>query len=161
MTNRWVWQFLPTKEKNRILAAYADGKTIEWLCQSEWVECIKPIWSNTVAYRIKPTTDPITFENLSDAEKGALLLAEHNGEIVQIYSERHKEGWTKKSNRFMFNNHHQYRIKPAPKKTTIYFRKMECGVWTATGYKFAEYTLTFDEVDGVPITSSVKMEEVK
>ena len=106
------------------------------------------------------------WKDMTDAEKGALLLARINGATLQ--TKIYDSVWLDKD--FSNNKFHSdfvYRIKPDPVVKTV---TLKGGVYEDCGYmlemskdlKQSWYThrITFDTVDGVPDCSTVKMEKL-
>ena len=80
-----------------------------------------------------------TWSELSDIEKGALLLAHHQGKTIQYL--RNYVGWidvVKPS----FAANRRYRVKPVVDLRSIPYKG---------------YTITFKLIDGVPDCNSVRM----
>ncbi|MGB1215066.1 MAG: hypothetical protein ACPG4X_16990 [Pikeienuella sp.] len=62
------------------------------------------------------TENPTIWRDMSDAEKGALLLAEHDGKPIEVRGP-HMKNW--RSKRFgVLNSTCAYRVKPDPKVET-------------------------------------------
>ncbi len=116
------WRDLTDFQKVSLLLAAHDGEAVERFNAGEWI-AQATCWNDDTAYRIAPTAEatPKLWRNMTDAEKGALLLAAHRGEEVQFYSNTKaytwqavpydKPGWFDAS---------AYRVKPkAPKVETV------------------------------------------
>jgi hypothetical protein len=103
--------------------------------------------------------DPKTWGEMTDAEKGALLLAHHEGKLIEAYT---SDGWRKVSNNIGFSGM-KYRVRPEPKRDTV---EMTCGIsprgfWCAGSEKsehFDTHRITFDTIDGDPDCDSIRME---
>ena len=105
--------------------------------------------------------DKVLWKDMTSEEKGALLLAHHEGKIIQFrYSGM--EGWTDNAghppNWFKDT---AYRVKPEPVVVTVV---MTGGVLSGFARWDEEpddtHRITFDLVDGKPDCNSVKMEEI-
>ena len=103
------------------------------------------------------TDEPRPWKDLTPEEKGALLLAHHEGGQLQRYC-KFRDEWVDSS--LEAGEQHTYRINPEPKRETV-------TLYGDTFYDFSdvegcypEYRITFDLVDGVPDCTSIKMEEV-
>ena len=82
-----------------------------------------------------------TWSELSDIEKGALLLAHHQGKTIQYL--RNYVGWidvVKPS----FAANRRYRVKPVVVTRTL---------------AYENYRVKFEIIDGVPDCNSVRMEK--
>jgi hypothetical protein len=100
---------------------------------------------------------PKPWGELSDAEKGALLLAEHEGEAIEFYDPEHPaDGWMLQvTSKTGVHRHFAYRIKPEPKRVYVTRFVTLNSTAEAPTHKITYYTL-----DGEPDCSSVRMEEV-
>lgn len=109
------------------------------------------------------TDEPRPWKDLTDAEKGALLLAHHEGKVIEAYDSVDCE-WESGPPAPIWLYNVAYRIKPEPKRETVtlYGEESYSGFWGfASGSEDpSEYRITFDLVDGVPDCASIKMEEV-
>lgn len=96
------------------------------------------------------------WKDLTDEEKGAFLLAQHNGGRVERFCELRKE-WVDGS--LKAGDHYAYRIKPEPVRETkeVFWNGR---VFCLHMYDNTTHRITFDLVDGQPDTSSVKMEKL-
>lgn len=109
--------------------------------------------------------EPKPWGELKDAEKGALLLADFNGEDIEFWYNE-EPGWQDciggqspgKTESFA------YRRKPEPKRETV------THTWNyAYGFHGDDgpddpkttHRITFDTIDGVPDCSTVRMEEIQ
>lgn len=106
---------------------------------------------------------PTVWENMTDEDKGALLLAHHEGEdIERCY---HSYGnWIKVQDP-MFSPKSAYRIKPKPKmgKVVLYgacFGKGESASWRFLQEGLCgdmSHFITFNTIDGEPDPKTIKM----
>lgn len=118
------------------------------------------------------TDEPRPWGELTDAEKGALLLAENEGKCVQFLNEL--GNWQNLSSikftdymeRIWFNNQYAYRVKPPePVVETVTltgFPDDEGGTWCFGKDSLPEDThrITFTTKDGEPDCDSIKMERI-
>lgn len=107
------------------------------------------------------------WKDMTPEEKGALLLAHHEGKEIQYYERAHGyEGW-EDCGLHPWNDDGSYRVKPKSKvelvsihgyqglyvgKPTFWFGPSETSEDT--------HRITFNLVDGVPDCSSIKMEKL-
>ena len=116
--------------------------------------------------KIEAETEPTPWKEMTDEEKGALLLARINGATLQ--TKAYGSDWSDKD--FSNNKFHSdfvYRIKPDPVVETV---TLKGGVYEDCAYFFdvfeqnkkSWYThrITFETVDGVPDCSTVKMDKL-
>ena len=95
---------------------------------------------------------PKLWRNMTPEEKGALLLAMHDGKKVEIYSDGE---WRAK--KFMaFAGDYAYRIKPEPKVETV---TMDGNDIRFSGFLKC-HRVTFNLIDGEPDCNSIKMEKL-
>lgn len=92
--------------------------------------------------------EPRLWKDLSPEEKGALLLAHHEGRDIQMYASDH---WYTVNP--IWEDFTAYRIKPEPVRNSV---EMKWGLGSLDTHR-----ITFDLVDGVPDCSSIKMEKIK
>ena len=105
------------------------------------------------------TDKPKTCAEMTDAEKGALLLAYHEGKTIQTYGP--PKGWLD-INDPRWLDFGVYRIKPEPKRKTVtLYTGRETG-WEADQCRFCNEThrITFDVIDREPDCASIKMERL-
>jgi len=102
--------------------------------------------------------EPKLWREMTDAEKGALLLAHHEGKVIE---RRYFCGWRQVLHNF-WHDDIAYRVKPKPVREVVTFYTSEGEGWSA----FSEYTpfdthrITFETVDGKPDCSTIKMEKL-
>lgn len=96
--------------------------------------------------------NPKTWSELTDAEKGALLLAELRGETIESSHNRGKK-WKDNPNK-LWHERHSYRIKTEPKRETV-----NLAVWQTDGH-FYEEIGTIDMIDGEPDCDSIRIEKL-
>lgn len=100
----------------------------------------------------------VTFKkwgDMTDAEKGVLLLADHMKKAIQ-FKRTVQDGWIGgKSGDWLWRDQCIYRIKPEPVRTTIKTP------WTSEQVSgFVTHQITVETVDGVVDCSTVKMEKL-
>lgn len=113
-----------------------------------------PIDCITHQFRIvsRASDTPKTWGEMTAEEKGALLLADLEGKVVEA-SANGKDGWVEGD--YSFNsNVMYYRVKPEPQIETVSVevRKRGQGCLIGSG--------TIDLIDGKPDVNSIKMEEL-
>ena len=104
---------------------------------------------------------PKTWGEMTPEEKGALLLAHHEGKKIELYSELNRAwdvvntpGWCDGS---------AYRVKPEPKRETVKLsgKVYHNGQWAfGTEDKGDTHRITFDTIDGEPVCDSIRMEKI-
>lgn len=112
-----------------------------------------------VVSRKKESNMPKLWKDMTDVEKGALLLAEYEGKSLQIYI---NDNWTTfKSDRYaQFHESSAYR--PEPQRKTI-TRMMHCvgeQPFIAETMSNPTHIITFDMLDDSPDCSSIRMEKL-
>ena len=102
---------------------------------------------------------------MTPEEKGALLLAHHEGKVIEIYSILDpRKGWIEATG-VMEKSHwidgRAYRVRPEPKRETVtlYWKKRQ-GAFASLSVGNSTHKITFDLIDGQPDLSSVRMEPV-
>ena len=94
----------------------------------------------------KPDPDtPKLWRDMTDAEKGALLLAHHEGRTIERWVDE-SLGW--KIVPPQWRHEHAYRVRPEPKRETV------------TLYAGDTIIGTIDMIDGKPDPDSIRMEQV-
>ena len=107
----------------------------------------------TMLFRIVSRATPKTWGEMTDEEKGALLLAEHEGTVIE---HSHNQGayWKPRSND-LWHDKHCYRVRPPePKRETISVIIWDNEADTEIG------TGTIEMIDGKPDCASICMEEL-
>jgi hypothetical protein len=106
----------------------------------------------------------ILWQDMSDEEKGALLLAYYNGKEIEYNSNTDGAKW---SRTFcpMWCSYYAYRVKPEPVvevKTLFggYDRGYNMSNFYDTRYPDNSHKITFNVVDGEPDVTSIKMEKL-
>jgi len=105
----------------------------------------------------RATDTPKTFGELTDAEQAALLLAHHRGISLQMLI---GDDWFDPDGIFSVNL--AYRVAPPkPVVETVTMRVFHSGNgWCSDHMSNPTHRITFDTIDGVPDTGSIKMVEV-
>jgi len=100
---------------------------------------------------------PTLWKDMTPEEKGALLLANHEGRGVQVWS---GVKWLDNCTVGRYQGS-AYRIAPAePVVDGVELYYGNWGYASAMGADSATHRITFDTIDGVPDTGSIKMFEV-
>lgn len=105
---------------------------------------------------------PKTWSEMSDAEKGALLLAEHEGKDIECFQKTLND-WVALLYP-IFNPEIAYRVKPEPKRETVqlYGRFYANSQWVfGSSDKADTHRITFDLFDGEPECESIRMELIE
>jgi hypothetical protein len=108
---------------------------------------------------------PKTWGEMTDAEKGELLLADHEGKVIQWEYPPNPSGWGKPSRQNLWQEVFAYRIKPEPVRETVTLYGYvqidghgaqfdNCWVTSSTN----THRITFTTTDGKPDLDSIKME---
>ena len=98
---------------------------------------------------------PKRWKDLTPEEKGALLLAHHEGEVIEVRAQD-SDNWYKRDSP-NWADEGIFRVKPARETVTLY---------GDTFYDFSDFEgrpdfkITFDLVDGDPDTDSIRMEKL-
>lgn len=95
--------------------------------------------------------EPKTWGELSDEEKGALLLAHHEEKIIEYYSSGSGEWMEVSWPRQVWYSEDIYRVRPEPKRETV----------TLEGPFFEGYAITVETVGGKFDCESIKMVELE
>lgn len=113
-------------------------------------------WGSMSTFVLKDPS-PKTFGEMADEEKGALLLAHHEGETIQLLC---SGGWKLTKTPF-FGSYNRYRVNPQPveEKVVLFGHKYPTG-WIFNERQFDKDThkQTFTLVDG--ISGPVKTEKI-
>jgi len=102
--------------------------------------------------------DERPWKDLTDEEKGALLLARHEGKTIQF----NPCGiWVNLTWDFDWIAENSYRVKPEPKRETVelYWARNH-GATTNRTPLADTHRITFDWIDGKPDCESIRMEEL-
>ena len=126
----------------------------------EWSASKKPWWR--IISRAPRDDTPKLWRDMSAEEKGALLLAAHEGKVI----EQHQGpfGWQERVDMPMWQGHSAYRAKPDDVRETVEMQwAYEKG--GKDGYahpvnKSATHRITFDTINGEPDPASIRMEKL-
>lgn len=113
-------------------------------------------------FYIKTNQEPKLWKDMTPEEKGALLLAHHEGKVIEFTSAR-TGMWLTSHPRPSWKACLSYRIKPEPKVETkeLFGSLKNCfSDYQQTGSFYDTHKLTFNIVDGEIDCSSVKMEKL-
>ena len=128
---------------------YYDVKK-DWIERAlTWEEAGRPYW-RIISRASAP--QPKLWRDMTPEEKGALLLAAHEGKVIEgyIFDEWHKADWSYCPSPMETI---AYRVRPEPKRKTVV-------LWISpdgdTGIKIG----TIDMIDGKPDPDSIRMEQV-
>ena len=148
------------KRSARLQAAHAEGAVIEYQVlldgDEQWRVSNDPFWAPGICYRIQPPAAPKTWGAMNDAEKGALLLAAHEGKVIELYSP--KSGWGRCNP--SWSPIHAYRVKPEPVIVTQTRYGRATSIFTPRMGPWDTHKITFDVIDGEIDCASVKMEKL-
>jgi hypothetical protein len=100
---------------------------------------------------------PKLWRDMTDAEKGALVLARYRGYVIAWWNDVEKQ-WSTKPVEY-WADYVAYRVHdPKVETVTIYGRPDVEWVWDRCDYD--THRITFATIDGKPDASSIKMEEL-
>ena len=105
--------------------------------------------------------EPKLWRDMTPEEKGALLLAAHEGKVIEMLF--HDGEWQEITPQWALCR--SYRVRPEPVRKPV---SIVGGYKRSAYYAFSEgkaldndeYRITFDTIDGVPDCASVKMEQI-
>lgn len=106
-----------------------------------------PSYTPKMLFKVISKAKHKVFGEMSPEEKGALLLAHHDGETIE-FSFGGTRDWSEVTEP-LFTDSHAYRVKPEP-KVEEFVVKTPCG----------NYQLMYNTINGVTDTDSVKMEKI-
>jgi len=110
------------------------------------------------------TDEPKLWRDMTPEEKGALLLADHEGKVIEAHEPFDKE-WFKARPAWFENTAYRVRPEPEPERETVVLygggNQRHGGTW-AFDYQTSKSThrLTFDLIGGKPDCASIRMEEL-
>jgi hypothetical protein len=115
------------------------------------------------------TDAPKIWLDMTPEEKGALLLAEHEGKAIEVFGLAYPDEWYYENDP-CFDDDSAYRIEPEPETMTAKLCIDACctSLHMRPSYRAHHYgegggfyfTLTFDIIDGKLDPSSIKIEEL-
>ena len=102
---------------------------------------------------------PTLWRDMTDAEKGALLLAHHEGKVIEWHSTG-MNVWHEcaRDSVLAFTYNFAYRIKPVQKAVTRHAGSENNWLWTSIRDEADTHRITFNTIDGKPDCDSIKME---
>jgi hypothetical protein len=108
------------------------------------------------------TDTPTLWCDMTAEEKGALLLAHHEGKVIEwsYFLPWTTNNSTAKGGVPCWDGNCAYRVKPDPKRETV---ALWWGSWrfgSAEGPDGATHRITFDLIDGEPDPSTIRMESL-
>lgn len=113
----------------------------------------------TMLFRIVSRATPKTWGEMTDEEQGALLLADHRGEVVEVWG---GNGWWSPCSVGRYQGS-AYRVRPPEPKqetVTIYGAPSKNVQWCLYQCGIDTHRITFDVIDGKPDCASIRMEEL-
>lgn len=128
-----------------------------------------PEWSNEPVFKSRRdmvervgVAKPKTWGEMTDEEKGALLLAEHEGKDIQALALDHDgSSWVRKHLKSQWFDHVAYRVKPEREVETVTLYSFRPDEEFGNEYRDTDtHRITFDLIDGKPDCASIKMEEI-
>lgn len=99
---------------------------------------------------------PKKWGDMTDAEKGALLLASHEGKVIECIFDG-RDFWIDCAPQWRSDC--AYRVKPEPVRETVTLNGRG-KKWRHTIVADATHRVTFDTIDGEPDCSTIKMERI-
>ena len=116
------------------------------------------------------TQEPTLWRDMTAEEKGALLLAHHEGKDIEAFGVSYPDMWYETDP--CWDDECPYRIKPEPKRETVnanlcitkagkslHMRPDYSDNYYGDGVSY--FTLTFDLIDGKPDPASIKIKEIE
>ena len=103
---------------------------------------------------------PKIWRNMTREEKGAILLARHEGKEIETF---HYGKWIK-TDPYFYSDFQAYRVKPEPKLETMTlggeYAKGMGWIFGSIHPLDVTHRITFDLIDGKPDCDSIKMEKI-
>ena len=120
-----------------------SGEDIKWFVLAECFDEYTP-------------ETPTLWRDMTDAEKGALLLAYHEGKVIEAWL--YDDKWMALPPDW--GQHNAYRIKPESKveAVTLYLSRRCHGANEEPDHGYDTHKITFNTIDGKPDCDSIKME---
>ena len=101
-------------------------------------------------------TKPTLWRDMTPEEKGALLLAHHEGKVIEgLYS----TGWEEAESPVWWEDK-AYRIRPEPVRETVTLHYGLAEDATRYQSQWDTHRITFDLVEGKPDLTSIRMEQL-
>lgn len=124
-----------------------------------WMSINDDSWIFRIISRANPK--PKLWRDMTPEEKCALLLAHHEGKVIEIWS-WDVPTWDESNYEFEWCDSLAYRIKPEPKVETVTkYRRADNGGWTSSrSCTKTTHKLTYNEIDGKPDCASIKVDTI-
>ena len=138
---------------------FTVGKTYRMTGNGLECDSYIPQLSTASTFRVisRAAYTPKLWRDMTDAEKGALLLAFHNDKkCLEI---RRNGKWVYCEDSTLDNNI-AYRIRPEPKVEVVTVRYQKRWVTIMPFYDGYTHRITFTTIDGKPDCASIKMEAI-
>ena len=119
--------------------------------------CACGLYKECCCERAPRDETPKLWRDMTAEEKGALLLAAHEGKVIEYW---HNDQWTRCSK--VFSHFYVYRVKPDDVRETVTLYGPTQN-WSFTGSgrnKGDTHRITFDTINGEPDPASIKMERI-
>jgi hypothetical protein len=130
--------------------------------------------SSVKAWRmVSRAYDPKLWGDMTPEEKGALLLAHHDGEVIEYHN---GDDWHTKPRYAGLYDHNAYRIRPEPVRETVTLTSwgtlnqwMRDGDVSRVHASHVKFKITFDALNGKPVVgefrdgqgNTIRIEEIK
>ena len=143
---------------DRYTCTIKDGELIVRYERGWFSSVEEDSWLYRIITRAKDK--PKLWRDMTPEEKGALLLAAHDGKVIEWYNPATFIAlyWEEHEYEFGFRDHIAYRIKPQPKVETVTL------TWHGKDIMGNQITddhrIIFQTIDGKPDCASIKMEEI-
>lgn len=136
-------------ENERII--FEDGKTLRY-----WA------WNTCSDWRIisRASDNPKLWRDMTPEEKGSLLLAAHEGKVIEGRNETWDDDCWMTIPKPSWNESSAYRVRPEPKveTVTIYGSPSKHVQWCLEQCGLDTHRITFNTINGKPDCASIKME---
>lgn len=115
------------------------------------------------------TDNPKTWGEMTDAEKGALLLAHHEGKVIEYHNFYGKWKTCFSGACVPFRDSGTaYRVRPEPKRETVTMFGADFGKGKTIRWAYSmsghigpdTHRITFQTIDGEPDCNSIRMERI-
>ncbi len=110
-------------------------------------------YTDRAAFRLisRACDAPKTWGDMTDAEKGALMLAAHEGKVIEcLEGDISQSFWITDSPPEWISSY-AYRVRPEPKRETVtLYGNVKSNLWTASRSDIDRHRITFDMIDGEP-----------
>ena len=121
-------------------------------------------WTDTQSTTSTPSTKKL-WCHMTPEEKGALLLAHHEGKVIQALV---GGAWMKVAKQPPWSTRCAYRVKPEPTVEMVTLDGADFGKGLSVKWSFRQgghigpdtHRITFNMIDGKPDCASIKMEEL-